>query len=98
MLGFCLVPVLPGKHIFTDGKLAAIHIVDQLPQIAEKEAVILDFKHHTVRIKHGIHIQPRRKKIKAAFGGGNAAVKGDADFVLLGDEGLAVILYNGLWL
>ena len=85
---------MAGKHIFADRKLTAIHAVDQLAKIIEQKAVVLDLKHHAVRIEHGVHVQPRRKEVEAALDGNNAAVKGNAYFVLLGDKCLAVVFYD----
>lgn len=49
------------------------------------KAVELDLQHYIVRVKNRVHVQPLRKQVEAAFGGFNAVIKGDADFIFLSD-------------
>ena len=71
-------------------------MIQQVLEIAEQEAVVLDLQHHVERVHDRVHGQVFGKHIEAGLRGDNPAVQGDADVVFPGHKRLTAILHHRL--
>ena len=83
-----------GQAVFADRKFGALHKIEQVFDVTEQEAVVLDLQYHMKGIQDRIHGQLRGKQAEAGFRGDDPAVQRDADVVLPGHVRLPVVFHH----